>query len=102
MIKILLLISYVFENVFDFILVKLNDTYVKKPLPENVRDVYDEEKYNKWINYRNDTKKFSAIQTLVSAFITLILLIFITYCLFWYLHYVLPSFQFRLDIIKTS
>ncbi|MBQ4275565.1 MAG: M48 family metallopeptidase [Lachnospiraceae bacterium] len=85
MIKILLLISYVCENVFDFILVKLNDTYVKKPLPENVRDVYDEEKYNKWINYRNDTKKFSAIQTLVSAFITLILLIFNLHSKIFYL-----------------
>ena len=49
MIKIILLISYVLENIFDFVLVKLNDSYVKKPLPENVKDVYDEEKYNKWI-----------------------------------------------------
>ena len=73
MIKIILLISYILENVFDFVLVKLNDLYVKKPLPENVKDVYDEDKYNKWINYRNDSKKFSAIQTLVSALITLIL-----------------------------
>ena len=85
MLKILLLLSYVCENVFDYILVKLNDSYVKKPLPENVRDVYDEEKYNKWINYRNDTRKFSAIQTLVSAFITLILLIFNLHSKIFYL-----------------
>ncbi|MCR5848212.1 MAG: M48 family metallopeptidase [Lachnospiraceae bacterium] len=76
MIKILLLISYILENIFDFVLVKLNDSYVKKPLPENVKDVYDEEKYNKWINYRNDTKKFSAFETAVTAAITLVLLIF--------------------------
>ena len=44
-IKILILISYVIENIFDFVLVKLNDSYVKKPLPENVKDVYDEGKY---------------------------------------------------------
>ena len=76
MIKILLLISYVLENIFDFVLVKLNDSYVKKPLPENVKDVYDEEKYNKWINYRNDSKKFSAVETLVTAAISLGLYIF--------------------------
>ena len=75
-IKILILISYVIENIFDFVLVKLNDSYVKKPLLENVKDVYDEEKYNKWINYRNDSKKFSAVQTLVSAAVTLTLFIF--------------------------
>ena len=85
MIKLLLIISYILENVFDFILVKLNDSYVKKPLPENVKDVYDEEKYNKWINYRNDTKKFSAVQTLVSAFITMILLIFNVHSKVFYL-----------------
>ena len=76
MIKILLLISYVLENIFDFVIVKLNDFYVKKPLPENVKDVYDEEKYNKWINYRNDSKKFSAVETLVTAAISLGLYIF--------------------------
>lgn len=76
MIKIILLISYVLENIFDFVLVKLNDSYVKKPLPENVKDVYDEEKYNKWINYRNDSKKFSAVETLVTAAISLGLYIF--------------------------
>ena len=76
MIKIILLISYILENIFDFVLVKLNDTYVKKPLPENVKDVYDEEKYKKWINYRNDSKKFAAVQTLVTAAISLLIYIF--------------------------
>ena len=75
-IKILILISYIIENIFDFVLVKLNDSYVKKPLPENVKDVYDEDKYNKWIIYRNDSKKFSALQTLISAGITLLIYIF--------------------------
>lgn len=76
MLKIILIISFVLEQIFDFVLVKLNDSYVKKPLPENVRDVYDEQKYNKWINYRNECKRLSAIDSLVSGGITLILLIF--------------------------
>ena len=76
MLKILLLISYVLENVFDFILVKLNDSYVGKPLPSNVADVYDEEQYAKWINYRNECKKLSAVETLVTAALTLCFLIF--------------------------
>ena len=98
MLKIILLISYVLDNVFDFILVKLNDSYVKKPLPENVKDVYDEEKYNKWINYRNETKKFSAIHTLVSAFITLILLIFNIHARVFYLF----DFNSLIPIAKIS
>ena len=85
MIKILILLSFIIENIFDFILVKLNDSYVKKPLPENVKDVYDEEKYNKWINYRNDSKKFSAVQTIITAVISLILFIFNIHSKIYYL-----------------
>lgn len=76
MLKIILLISFVLENVFDFVLVKLNDLYVKKPLPENVSDVYDKDKYNKWINYRNECKKLSSFETLISSGFVLAFLIF--------------------------
>lgn len=85
MLKIILLISFVLENVFDFILVKLNDSYVKKPLPANVADVYDEEKYTKWINYRNECKKLSAAETLVSAGLTFCFLLFNIYAKVFYL-----------------
>ena len=76
MLKLILLISFVLENVFDFVLVKLNDLYVKKTLPENVSDVYDKDKYNKWINYRNECKKLSSFETLISSGFVLVFLIF--------------------------
>lgn len=75
-IKIIFIISLVLENVFEFFLAFLNDKYVKVPLPENVKDVYDEEKYNKWLNYRNACKKVSTASTIVSAIFTLVLLVF--------------------------
>lgn len=76
MIKIIFIISLILENVFEFFLTFLNDKNVKAPLPENVKDVYDEAKYNKWINYRNACKKVTTSSTIVSAVVTLILLIF--------------------------
>ena len=75
-IKLLLIISFILDTAFDSVLVKLNDSYVKKELPENVKDVYDEEKYKKWINYRNDVKKFDTIKTVFSSIVTILLLIF--------------------------
>ena len=75
-IKIIFIISLVLENAFEFFLAFLNDKYVKVPLPENVKDVYDEEKYNKWLNYRNACKKVSTASTIVSAIFTLVLLVF--------------------------
>lgn len=85
MIKIILLISFILENVFEFFLTYLNDKNVKVPLPENVKDVYDEAKYNKWINYRNACKKVTTASTLVTAALTLILLVFNLYAKVFYL-----------------
>lgn len=76
MIKIIFIISLILENVFEFFLTFLNDKNAKAPLPENVKDVYDEAKYNKWINYRNACKKVTTSSTIVTAVVTLILLIF--------------------------
>ena len=84
-IKIVLIFSFILEKIFDFILVKLNDSYVKKPLPDNVKDIYDDEKYNKWINYRNDCKKLSAVETLVSSVFMLAFLVFNLHARIFYL-----------------
>ena len=76
MLKILLIISFLLDNVFDWFMVKLNDINVKKPLPDNVKDVYDEAQYNKWINYRSAIKKTDSISSLITAFMTIIFLVF--------------------------
>lgn len=62
--------------VYQAILIKLNDIAVKKPLPENVRDVYDEAEYNRFINYRNEGKRLEIIRGIVNTVITAAFLAF--------------------------
>lgn len=85
MLKIILIISYLLDNLFDWFLVKLNDINVKKPLPDNVKDVYDEAQYNKWINYRTAIKKVDSVSSIVNALLTVIFLSFNVHSRIYYL-----------------
>lgn len=85
MLKIILIISYLLDNLFDWFLVKLNDINVKKPLPDNVKDVYDEAQYYKWINYRTAIKKVDSVSSIVNALLTVIFLSFNVHSRIYYL-----------------
>ena len=73
--KWILITSLVLSVVFDAVLVVLNNLAARQPLPENVRDVYDEEEYQKFIRYRNDNKKLGTIKKTFEVAISLIFLI---------------------------
>ena len=73
--KWILITSLVLSVVFDAVLVVLNNQAARQPLPENVRDVYDEEEYQKFIRYRNDNKKLGTIKKTFEVAISLIFLI---------------------------
>lgn len=66
MLKYVLIASLILSAIYQAVLVKLNDIATKWPLPENVRDVYDEAEYQKFINYRNDNKRISTIKSIVT------------------------------------
>lgn len=79
MYKVLLLVAYILYEVYQAVLVKLNDKAAKWPLPENVRDVYNEEEYKKWLNYRNDNKKLNMYKTFADGVVTVCFIIFDVY-----------------------
>lgn len=45
-------------------------------IPDNVSDIYDEEKYNKWLNYKKDGFKITIINACVNYVVLLLLLVF--------------------------
>lgn len=47
---------------FELIVAVLNNQHRLKPIPENIRDVYDEEKYKNWLNYSLDQHRFSMVK----------------------------------------
>ena len=53
----------------------------KKPIPEEVKDVYDEERYLKWQAYSNDKLKASIVFSTISFVVTFVLIILDVYSL---------------------
>lgn len=59
---VLCLISFIYEIFLNV----LSRRSVKNPIPESVRDVYDEAEYLKWKSYKHECVKFGIVTTVVS------------------------------------
>ena len=66
----LLLGVYIFETVVSI----LNQKHSLKPIPMNVRDVYDSEGYKKWLAYSLEGHRYSLVQRGFSLIVLLVLL----------------------------
>ena len=75
MVKVLIILSYLLMEGFDAFVDHLNDTYIDRELPENVRDVYDEEEYEKWRDYQNESGNLDLISDVIKIVLTLVFLI---------------------------
>ena len=53
----------------------MNYNYRKKPMPENVSDIYDPQVYSKWLNYTMENMRFSLIKKTLSTVIIVVLLL---------------------------
>lgn len=58
----------------DLAISLINYRHRKQPVPANVRDLYDEEKYNNWLNYTMETMRFSLITKTISTILIVVLL----------------------------
>lgn len=79
MIKTAIIILYVIEEAFDGFIDFLNSSYLKRDLPENVKDVYDEEEYKKYLEYEKANGKIDLIDKISDIVIQLCLLGFNVY-----------------------
>ncbi len=72
--KTILVISFILYKAMDWVLEILDTIQMGKPLPENVRDVYDAQAYQKWIDYHRENKRlrnWESILTLVTGVLML-------------------------------
>ena len=74
-ILILLVAIIVFDFLLDKILDFLNLKNIKSDLPEEVKGIYDEEKYKKSIAYTKSNSKFSFVTSTFSFILSLVLLL---------------------------
>ena len=76
MIKFLIILSYILMKLFGAFVEYLNHAHLKSELPSNVKDVYDEEEYKKWMSYEAENGKLSLIENIVQVVLTVLLLSF--------------------------
>ena len=79
MIKIIIVFSFLLMEGFDAFIKHLDKMYIDKELPENVRDVYDEEEYRKWRNYQSESGRFDMVSDGVKIAVNFLLLVLNVY-----------------------
>ena len=68
-IVILVLGVLIFDFLLDLLLNFLNEKSSKKPIPEELKGVYDDEKYQKSQDYQNTTGRFGKISGALSLIV---------------------------------
>lgn len=63
-------LTFLFQTYMEWLEVKSAD----RPIPDNVKDIYDEEAYGKWLQYHKEKTRLSLIRHLVSYLFTFILI----------------------------
>jgi len=74
MIKFIIITMYIIMKAFDAFVEYLNSSYLRKELPENVRDVYNQEEYEKYVSYEKENSKIDTVENIVEIVIQITLL----------------------------
>lgn len=70
--RYIVLIIAAVNFIFQTVLYILNAGQRKKPLPENVRDVYDKDEYKRWTEYSSEKNKVSFWSSVLSFALTIV------------------------------
>ena len=73
MFKFVILGVMVFNLGYDLVMRVLSVRQKKKPLPENVRDIYDEKEYSRWREYSAERSRAGLVSTLADFVLGLVL-----------------------------
>ncbi len=73
---ILLTVLIALPFIIDVIVSILNRSYKSKPIPENVKDVYDDAQYKKWVLYSTEKNNKILLSRFISLLVKLSILLF--------------------------
>ena len=76
MIKTLLILSFILYQAFGWFLEYLEERHMNAAIPPNIRDVYNEEEYRRWVAYHKESKRLGLLASAVSFIIELLMLLF--------------------------
>ncbi len=76
MIKYFFIGLIILEYVWKLFEVYLSSKQMKKPLPDCVKGIYDEEQYNRWVAYTHERRRFSLITGAINTVLLVAILAF--------------------------
>ncbi len=79
MLRALIIALFILNSIEGFIKLHLSTSGSNSPLPDNVKDVYDEKRYNLYKAYKKESGKVELISSIVSFVINLLFLVFNVY-----------------------
>ncbi len=79
MLRALIIALFILNSIEGFIKLHLSTSGSNSPLPDNVKDVYDEKRYNLYKEYKKESGKVELISSIVSFVINLLFLVFNVY-----------------------
>lgn len=97
--KIIFCILLVLDFAYKLLKLHLSNKQKDKPLPKNVRDVYDAKRYKQWIEYSAERKRLQLVGSAVR--LVFMLALFSTNALSW-LYGVLPGGEFVKSILLLA
>lgn len=66
---VIIALTFLFQTYMDWLEMKSAD----RPIPDNVKDIYDTEAYGKWLQYHKEKTRISLIRHLISYLFTFIM-----------------------------
>ena len=80
--KLIIILIVVVHTLYSIILNLFKRRSATNPIPESVKDVYDEETYQKWRSYNAEHSKLDLISSIVSGVVNIVLLLTNVYSAF--------------------
>ena len=83
--KTILILSFILHHAFEWFLAYLDEKHMSAEVPDNVRDVYDEKEYRRWISYHRESKRLGMTERIVSFAVGLLMLVMNFHALMFHL-----------------
>lgn len=100
--KLIICISLVIKFLYDEFLTYLDYSYIDKELPENVKDVYNEDEYKKWKAYQNEGKYIGLAEDVIDFLLIFCFIIFNIHSKIFYMFDVSDELRYLYSIIFFS
>ena len=78
--KLFLLIFLFIDIIYSIIIYILTENKIKQPLPLEVSDIFDKERYEKFIQYKNDNKKMAIIENIIGFVLNIVIILSPFFC----------------------